>query len=283
MNKGLTGILQKVLAPDVTSAPNLFREAEVNTAKRTYRTSDFARRAGVTVRTLHHYDRIGLLKPAGRTDGGYRVYTDRDLVRLEQIVALRFVGFSLNQIGDILNRRPQNLVHALRAQREIMAEKRRQVDSAIAAIEQAELVASVPHSAESEAVLDALTHIIEVLEMQQNMDWTKKYYTPEAKAKLAERYDPELARRGEQQWAALIAEVEKAVREKVEPASDRAQQLARRWSELIRSFSGGDPQIQDGLNNMYADQQNWPGNFKKPFSDEAGRFICAAQAINNKK
>jgi DNA-binding transcriptional MerR regulator len=257
-------------------------EAELKSTQQTYRTSDFARRAGVTVRTLHHYDRLGLLKPAGRTSGGYRVYTDRDLVRLEQIVALKFVGFSLNQIADILNRHPQDLATALRAQRQIMAEKRRLVDSAIAAIELAERAAGSSQSAESEAVLDALTHIIEVIEMQQNMDWTNKYYTPEAKAKLAERYDPELARQGEQQWAALIAEVEQAVRENVDPAGDRAQKLAQRWSELIRAFTGGDPQIQNGLNKMYADQQNWPATVKKPFSDEVGHFICAAQAAGKK-
>ena len=57
-----------------------------------YRVSEFAEKAGVTVRTLHHYDRMGLLKPSGRTNAGYRLYGERDLVRLQQIVTLKFIS-----------------------------------------------------------------------------------------------------------------------------------------------------------------------------------------------
>jgi hypothetical protein len=59
-----------------------------------YRIHEFAALAGVTVKALHHYDRLGLLKPS-RTDAGYRVYVDADLERLEEIVALKSLGFSL--------------------------------------------------------------------------------------------------------------------------------------------------------------------------------------------
>ena len=62
-----------------------------------YRVSEFAEKAGVTVRTLHHYDRLGLLKPSGRTIAGYRLYGDRDFARLQQIVTLKFIGLPLRQ------------------------------------------------------------------------------------------------------------------------------------------------------------------------------------------
>jgi DNA-binding transcriptional MerR regulator len=64
---------------------------------RTYRTAAFARLAGVTPRALHHYDRLGLLKPQ-RSAAGYRTYTARDLERLEQIIALKFIGLPLKKI-----------------------------------------------------------------------------------------------------------------------------------------------------------------------------------------
>ena len=64
---------------------------------RTYRAREFARLAGVTVRALHHYDRLGLLKPQ-RTQAGYRVYSEEDLKALEQIVALKFIGLPLKKI-----------------------------------------------------------------------------------------------------------------------------------------------------------------------------------------
>lgn len=64
----------------------------------TYRIDEFAKLAGVTARALRHYDRLGLLKPT-RTQAGYRAYTERDLAFVEQIVALKFIGVPLKQIG----------------------------------------------------------------------------------------------------------------------------------------------------------------------------------------
>ena len=68
-----------------------------------FRVHEFAQLAGVTVKALHHYDRLGLLKPR-RADSGYRIYVERDLERLEQIVALKFLGLPLKQIKILLER-----------------------------------------------------------------------------------------------------------------------------------------------------------------------------------
>src|SRR5205085_2098880 len=59
---------------------------------------------GLTIRTLHHYDEIDLLKPSGHTESGHRLYTTDDVARLQQILSLRQLGFSLEQIGDCLDR-----------------------------------------------------------------------------------------------------------------------------------------------------------------------------------
>ena len=72
------------------------------------RAREFADLAGVTVRTLHHYDRLGLLK-ARRSDTGYRLYSERDLERLEQVVALKFLGVPLKQIKALLDGEPLEL------------------------------------------------------------------------------------------------------------------------------------------------------------------------------
>jgi len=58
----------------------------------------------VIVRAPHYYDRLGLLKPSGRSDRGYRLYCDRDMARLEQIVVLKFLGLPMGQIGRLLKR-----------------------------------------------------------------------------------------------------------------------------------------------------------------------------------
>jgi len=133
-----------------------------------YQPNEFARIANVTIRTLHHYDRIGLLKPSGYTSAGYRLYRKHDLVRLQQIVTLKFIGFSLTQIKRLLDSNSFDLRAALQQQREILAEKRQQLDLAVTAIEKARALLD----SDDEPDWQAFKRIIEVINMQNNMDWT---------------------------------------------------------------------------------------------------------------
>src|SRR6266849_6560571 len=103
-----------------------------------FKVSEFAEKAGVTVRTLHHYDRLGLLKPSGRTDSGYRLYNERDLARLQQIATLKFIGFPLKQIKELLDRTDLDMASTLRFQREALVDRQRQLEMAIQAVDQAE-------------------------------------------------------------------------------------------------------------------------------------------------
>jgi DNA-binding transcriptional MerR regulator len=70
---------------------------------RAWRIGELARRAGVTVRALRHYEQLGLLLPSARTFGGHRCYTDEDVAQLQRIIALRSCGLSLNEIGTVLS------------------------------------------------------------------------------------------------------------------------------------------------------------------------------------
>lgn len=243
-----------------------------------YRASEFARAAGVTVRTLHHYDRLGLLKPQGRTASGYRLYGERDFARLQQIVTLKFIGLPLKQIKSLLDRNALDIETTLRLQREILVEKRRQIESAIEAIERAEGVIRSGRA----PVGEALRKIIEVIEMQNNWDWVKKYYTEEQLAELAARGTPEVLERGQREWAALIKEVEQAVAEGVDPTSARGQELAARWNGLIEEFTGGNPEILANLKRLYSDKANWPADAQKPYTSEVGNFICQAAKGSDK-
>lgn len=239
-----------------------------------YQAHEFAELAGVTVRTLHHYDRIGLLKPGARTASGYRQYTDRDFARLEQIVVLKFLGLPLKEIRDLL-RDESALFDALRRQRTVLAEKRRRLDRAIVAIEKA------ARSLRSRRGPDwnLFTNIIKEIEMQTNSDWTKKYYSEEAQAKVEARkplWSPELQERVSREWAQLFKDVEAALGE--DPAGDKAQALAARWKKLVGEFTGGDPEIQKGLNKMWADRANWPQGPQQNFQmkPEVQAFIMKA-------
>jgi len=232
-----------------------------------YRTRQFAELAGVTVRTLHHYDRLGLLKPR-RTPAGFRVYQARDLERLEQIIALKFLGLPLRRIGSLLDREALALPDALRMQRTVLEEKRRLLDRAIAAIREAEISIRGSQPADT----GVLKKIIEAIEMQNNTDWMAKYQTPEAKAKIDARkgeWRPEMQERVTAQWKELFAEVEAALGE--DPASERVQALAARWTTLVEGFTKRDPDLTQSASNAWKDYANWPAEAKQqaaPFSNK---------------
>lgn len=225
----------------------------------------FAALAGVTVRTLHHYDRIGLLKPQ-RSSSGYRLYGRYELERLEQIVALRSIGIPLKQIGPILD--SSALTEALPRQRALLEEKRRLIDEAIGAIRAAE--SSLRAGRRPDAAI--LAKIIEVMEMQNDNNWMEKYYSSEANEAIRERqatFTPEMQAKAQKDWQDLFHEIETALNE--DPASERAQGLGRRWKALVAGFTGGDPEVSRGLNKLYADRANWPDAAKQqmtPFSNQ---------------
>ena len=239
---------------------------------RTYQPHEFAQRAGVTIRALHHYDRLGLLKPSGRTAAGYRLYTDLDLVRLEQIVALKFIGFPLSQIREILNRKDLDAAEMLRRQRQIIAEKRDHLERAIRAIERAEQIVAAGEQTDWEP----FRKIIEVIQMQTRKDWMKKYYTEEQLENLRKRWSPEVQAESERGWNDLARDVEAAIARGETPESETGRKLAQRRQQLLDLFTGGDPGIAASLQKLYADQANWPDTFKRPFSDAVNKFLCEA-------
>jgi DNA-binding transcriptional MerR regulator len=187
---------------------------------RRYRVQEFARLAGVTVKTLHHYDRIGLLRPQ-RTSAGYRVYMSTALVRLEQILALKTIGFSLKEIDALLERDALPLPALFRQQREVLEEKRHLLDRAIRALADAEHAVTSegqPHTA-------VLQDVIRVMSMQ-DIDVMRKYYSEEAWARWKHYYDewPSPA------WQTLYRDISAAIGSN--PAAPHAQSLADRWQAL---------------------------------------------------
>lgn len=90
---------------------------------------------GVSVRTLHHYDEIGLLVPDNVTEAGYRVYSDENLTTLQQILFFREVGFPLKKIKELLDSPSFNRLEAFELQRDMLVAKRRQLETMIETID----------------------------------------------------------------------------------------------------------------------------------------------------
>ncbi len=88
-----------------------------------YKVGDVAKIANVSVRTLHHYDELGLLEPSQRSEAGYRLYSDEDLDRLQTVLFFRELGFSLDEIHDLLDDPAFDRREALIVQRDLIAEQ----------------------------------------------------------------------------------------------------------------------------------------------------------------
>jgi DNA-binding transcriptional MerR regulator len=220
----------------------------------TYRIGEFAELAGVTVRALHHYDRISLLKPQ-RSASGIRLYRDEDLERLLQIAALKFLGIPLQEIKLLLKQGPLKLTDSLNMQRVALTEKRRLIDRAIVAIEEAEKIIQSGKTTDA----SILRKIIEVIDMQPQEDAMRKYYTEQAwldRAKLMEHTSAETKERNRQDWQQLLNEIEADI--DLDPASEAAQALTKRWLVLAQGAHGGNEGIRAGGVEAWNDRHNWP-------------------------
>ena len=100
--------------------------------------SEFAERAGVTVKTLLYYDKIGLLKPTQKTESGYRIYCENDFLKLQQITTLKFIGLSLKEINQVLYNKGENLEDMIAIQKKSLEEKQLHIESVITVFNKAE-------------------------------------------------------------------------------------------------------------------------------------------------
>ena len=205
-----------------------------------WRVGELAREVGLSVRTLHHYEDVGLLAPARRTEAGHRRYTSADLVRLQQIVSLRALGLSLGEIRRVLDEGAD----PLEAVRQLLAHLRTQVAEAEQLIGRLEVVAAHYRSGETASPEDLITtiHLTTMFE---------KHYTPE-QLKQLERREAEVgeARIAEvqQAWKDLFEEARGHMEAGTDPAAPPMQDLARRAEALIAEFTGGDAGIRRSLN-----------------------------------
>lgn len=126
---------------------------------------EFAKKSGVTVKTLLHYDKIGLLKPSEKTEAGYRIYCEDDLLKLQQITTLKFIGLSLNEISHILHESGENLENMITIQKKALEEKKKHLQLVIDVFNKAE------NKAKENGFLDAnnLIDIIKITNMEKSI------------------------------------------------------------------------------------------------------------------
>jgi MerR family transcriptional regulator, thiopeptide resistance regulator len=217
--------------------------------RRTWKVGELAKATGTSVRTLHWYDEIGLLSPSDHSRAGYRLYGEDDVSRLQQILSLRQLGLSLDEIRDLLARPDVSPLSIVRMHITRLHEQMELTRKLVGRLE-----ALASWLAASERVsADELLKTIEV------MNVFEKYYTKEQLAELEARrqaFGEEAMQAVQAEWPALIAKVRAEMEKGTPPEAPAVQALAARWMELVEMFTGGNPGIRQSLENLY---KNEPG------------------------
>ena len=222
------------------------------TRSRTYQVKDVAQLAGVSVRTLHHYDSIGLLVPEARTGAGYRLYTDADLFRLQQILIGRELGLSLEEVRRALDDPRFDRKTALLDQRERLIERLGQAEAMIRAID---------------AALDALQDsrkkgVMTMADLFEGFDPSRyedearhRWGTSEAfleSEKRTRRYMPDDWTALKAEHAAVYDDAHSALRAGQRPSDEAVMEIAERHRlSLDRWFYPCSHSLHCGLASMY--------------------------------
>lgn len=208
------------------------------------RVGELAKRTGLTVRTLHHWDQIGLLRPPQRTAAGHRLYGPQEIDRLQRILSLRALGLGLKELRSFLGGRARSLEAVLRIHRDRVRDQVHRLRDL-----ETRLDWILGRLAEGEAVSGE-----DLLETMEKMTMIEKHFSPEQLQALKARREAlgeEAIREAEAEWPRLIAAVKQEMQKGTDPTSVEVQALAKRWKALVQAFSGGDSGIEASLGKMY--------------------------------
>lgn len=239
---------------------------------------ELSRLSGVTVRTLHHYDEIGLIRPSQRTAAGYRLYSDEDVLRLHQVLVLRELGLSLPDIARALDEDTGgDRAALLRRHRAALAERRGQLDQMLAAVDRA-LTA-----------LEKGTQTMTPEDFQKMFDgFDPAAYEAEAKQRWGDTDAYKESQRrtrgyGKAEWeqiaresAAIYARLAELMREGAAPSDPRVRAAVEEHrAHISRWFYDCSPELHRGLAEMYVADPRFTKNIDKAAPGLA-RFLSDA-------
>ncbi len=229
---------------------------------------ELSRQTGVTIRTLRYYEEIGLLKPAERMDSGYRLYGPEEIELLQHILSLKQLGLSLEEIQTSLNDPGFSPDEMIRRQLKQLKEK---IAIQKQLCHQLEMLAGFIQRSEKISI-EELIKTIRIMKKQH------KYFTSDQREFIHERFNKvgkERIHEVEQEWTILIADVRAEMEKGTDPSDDAIKPLLKRWQELLREFTGGNPGIQKSLNTMYQNED--PGNISHgTFDREVMDYVMKA-------
>lgn len=223
---------------------------------------ELATRTGLTVRTLHHYDTIGLLTPSARSDAGYRLYNQDDVARLHAIQALRHMGLSLADVGGMLARGGEGLGDTIARQIRALGHeitRAQELQARLELLQERLATGSAPDMADWLITLSLMN------------TFSKYFSAAEIKRILDNRKAQSAA------WEPLIAEVRVAMEQQLAADTKPVQSLALRWMNLTLAMMDDDFKLIDRWGQMYSNEQKGP--FHNGPGPEVVSYINAAIAL----
>jgi DNA-binding transcriptional MerR regulator len=207
---------------------------------------------GVSVRTLHHYDHIGLVVPSVRTPAGYRGYTDADIERLHLVLVYRSVGMPLDEIRALLDDPSSDVVEHLRRQYQLLLEQADRLQHTIKAVE--ELMnahrSGIQLTAQEQVEIFGTTAFSEEYATEAEQRWGETEAWKQSQQRVSHF--------SKQDWIAikaegdvLLADLAQAKRDGVEAGSAAANELAARHRASIERFYDCGDEMHRGLVEMY--------------------------------
>jgi len=202
-----------------------------------------ARRSGVSVRTLHYYEEIGLLKPSGRTPSGHRLYTQEDIQRLQQVRSLQQLGLSLSAVGDCLTEGHTDARKVVSDHLAKVVEQRRDLERLETQLRKlaGQLECGGPGDAQT---TETLLNALELITMYD------KYFTAEQQERLNAHVSG-----GEEAVTPVVEQLEAARLRGVPPSDEEAQRLWQRFQEAVESVSGGDEEMTAAIYKLLHDEK----------------------------
>lgn len=229
-----------------------------------YRIKKVADIAGISVRTLHHYDNIGLLRPAAASPAGYRLYSNDDLSRLQEILFFRELGFGLNEIKEILDRPGYDRRGALLTHKKILQEKNLRIVKLIRAVDMTLYSMERGSTMSKEEMFGAFDEAtVEEYKKEARERWggTGAYKESERKTAKYTKADWERINAASGDIHRRLAEVMEAGHA---PSDSEAQEAVGRWfKHICEYFYTCTPEIFKGLGEMYVADPR----FKKVYED----------------
>lgn len=241
---------------------------------------EFAKKMKVTVRTLQYYDKKGLLKPSEYSQGGRRLYTNKDIVQLHQILAMKYLGFSLDEIKNhiITLDTPQEIKKLLESQAEVIEKKISNLNEILITIR----ALCIEINEINDVDFSKYATIIDLIREKDENYALIKYFNNKVLDNIETRFTKESAKDFVRKLQEICERVKLLKAQNESPESRKGQEIAKEWWEHIQKFSGGDMSMINEMINLYQNNADWK-NLLKQRNIVADEFIEKALFIYFKK